>query len=88
MYLAARRNSSWKSISLWSDGGSHLRSYIGEYYEAQILSTLKLANTERHWFVSCHGKAQADAHAGTAKRAVRDYTLTTGASVSDFSIIK
>ncbi len=78
MYLADHKDSQWKRVHIWSDGGSHLRSFIGQYMEQHSLKEIGICDAVRSWFAPNHGKGAADAHAGVLKEQQRREMLVQG----------
>ncbi len=75
MYLADHKDSQWKRVHIWSDGGSHLHSFIGQYMEQHALQEVGIHDADHTWFAPHHGKASADAHAGVLKAQERRQIL-------------
>ncbi len=78
MYLVDHKDLQWKRVHIWSDGGSHLRSFIGQYMEQHALQAVGIHDAVHTWFAPHHGKGAADAHAGVLKQQQRRTILAQG----------
>jgi len=82
MFFQQRQYAPGTVLHMWSDGGSHLKCFIGLYLERQAAADNGVSEYVRSWFAPHHGHGAADAHAGVLKRALRQKIKATGRGIT------